>query len=72
MIKKRSRPQPRLRQLSVEADEPEVQEEDQDGEERLAWVSLVIVFGRVEVIQLLVWQTSLSSASFGVRERESI
>ena len=37
MIKKRSRPQPRLRQVSVEAEGPDVQEEIQeDNDEKLA------------------------------------
>ena len=37
MIKKRSRPQPRLRQVSPEAEEPEVQEtQEEEDEEKLA------------------------------------
>lgn len=36
MIKKRSRPQPRLRQVSIEAEEPEVPGDEEDGGEKLA------------------------------------
>ena len=36
MIKKRSRPQPRVRQVSVEAEDPEVQEGQEEGDEKLA------------------------------------